>query len=410
VTIDVTSREILSMVRNYDEETEELPEARVSFVKYPFVPGFGFYDIGLLHILGNTTNAVTAAWREMLDNGMFANFPGFLIAKSATRQQTTVLRIPPGAGQQVDTNGMKIQDAVMKLPYETSGQAALQGLAGEMAATGQRLGGTAEIATGEGKSDAPVGTTLALIDQATKIENSVHRRMHASQAAEFALLVRCFKEHPQSFWQRKGKSEYPWDEATFMQALALCEAKLVPQADPNTASHTQRLMRVVALKQLQGATPQQYDGIAVDTVALQTLGFSNPEQFFAKPEQQTQNPEIIKGLADIQNDGKRADAALISAKANMARAQGAGVAPPAANDGAETQLKAEGLKLKARELDQKAHESAQTFRNEQEDREADHHMEILRLARDVLKDHTDREDVAEAAQQAEALDQGIEGA
>ena len=105
VTIDVSSREILSIVRNYDEPTEEcaspLPEARKTFVKYTFVPGLGFYDIGLLHILGNTTNAITAAWREMLDAGMFANFPGFLIADSGLRQNTNIFRVPPGGGAQI---------------------------------------------------------------------------------------------------------------------------------------------------------------------------------------------------------------------------------------------------------------------------------------------------------------------
>ena len=94
VTIDVSSREILSIVRNYDEPTgqegDQLPEARNNFVKYTFVPGMGFYDIGLLHILGNTTNAVTAAWREMLDAGMYANFPGFLMADTGARQNTNI--------------------------------------------------------------------------------------------------------------------------------------------------------------------------------------------------------------------------------------------------------------------------------------------------------------------------------
>jgi hypothetical protein len=92
VTIDVSSKKILSIVRNYDEDDQELPEARINFVKYTFVPGMGFYDIGLLHILGNTTNALTAAWREMLDAGMYANFPGFLMADNGARQNTNIFR------------------------------------------------------------------------------------------------------------------------------------------------------------------------------------------------------------------------------------------------------------------------------------------------------------------------------
>ena len=199
VTIDVSSREILSIVRNYDENDKELPTTRETFVKYTFVPGMGFYDIGLLHVLGNTTNAITAAWRELLDAGMYNNFPGFLMADTGARQNTNIFRIPPGGGALVKTNGLPLTQAIMPLPYkEPSG--ALMNLVTQIAETGMRVGGTAEAAVGEGRADAPVGTTLALIEQATKVLNSVHKRMHTSQAKEFQLLVQCFRENPESFW------------------------------------------------------------------------------------------------------------------------------------------------------------------------------------------------------------------
>jgi len=252
VTIDVSTKEILSIVRNFDEDDAELPTARQNFVKYTFVPGMGFYDLGLLHILGNTTNALTAAWREMLDAGMYANFPGFLMADMGARQNTNIFRVPPGGGALVKTGGLPINQAIMPLPYKDVGSG-LMTLSENMATTGARVGGTAEMAVGEGRADAPVGTTLAMIEQATKILNAVHKRMHAAQAEEFQLLARCFRENPESFWQRKGKPSYPWSEQTFVQALNDCE--LIPQADPNTASHTQRLMKVMALKQLQAASP-----------------------------------------------------------------------------------------------------------------------------------------------------------
>ena len=207
----------------------ELPEARQNFIKYTFVPGMGFYDLGLLHILGNTTNALTAAWREMLDAGMYANFPGFLVADMGARQNTNIFRVPPGGGALVKTGGLPLNQAVMPLPYKDVG-GGLMNLTENMAQTGMRVGGTSEMQVGEGRADAPVGTTLAMIEQATKILNAVHKRMHASQAEEFQLLARTFKEHPDSFWQRKGKPAYQWSEQTFLQALEDCE--LVPQADP----------------------------------------------------------------------------------------------------------------------------------------------------------------------------------
>ena len=322
VTIDVSTKEILSIVRNYDEDTEELPEARQNFVKYTFVPGMGFLDIGLLHILGNTTNAVTAAWREMLDAGMFANFPGFLMADTGARQNTNIFRVPPGGGALVKTGGLPINQAIMPLPYKEPG-ASLMTLVQNIAETGQRVGGTAEIQVGEGRQDAPVGTTLALIEQATKILNAVHKRMHAAQAEEFNLLVRCFRENPESFWQRKMKPTLPWDEQMFTAALE--DINIVPQADPNTASHTQRLMRVAALKQLQASNPTQYDSVAIDREALLALGWTYPEQFFVPPEQQAQNvmgsPQAQEAIQKLQNDKTRSDAAMLSAQANMMKVQ-----------------------------------------------------------------------------------------
>jgi hypothetical protein len=395
VTIDVTSQQILSVVRNYSRpKGDELPQKRTTFVQYVFIQGLGeapFYGIGLLHILGNTTNAMTAAWREMLDNGMFANFPGFLVAKQGTRQNTNIVRVPAGGAAQIDTQGMAIKDAVMPLPYETAHMPALMDLVSGMAEAGARIGGTAEIAVGEGRQDAPVGTTLALIDMATKMLNAVHKRMHQAQAQEFALLCDCFREHPASFWQKKGKSAYPWDEATFLKALD--DYDLVPQADPNTASHTQRVMKVFALKQLQAASPDLYDPKAIDTVALQTLGFSNPEQFFAKPGSEQQKPEIIKGLADIQNEGKKADAALISAKANEAKVQadiqaGLGAAQRQEDtpvDVMDAQTRKEKLGLDAQRLRFDQQKFAGEMAADREEREADHHLEILRIANDVLQ-------------------------
>ena len=316
VTIDVSSKQILSIVRNYDEDTKDLPEARANFVKYTFIPGMGFYDIGLLHVLGNTTNAITAAWRELLDAGMYSNFPGFLYADTGARQNTNIFRVPPGGGALVKTGGMPINQAVMPLPYkEPSG--ALMALVDNMATTGMRVGGTAEQAVGEGRADAPVGTTIALIDQATKILNAVHKRMHAAQSEEFALLVKCFQENPESFWQKNRRPARKWDEETFLRAIN--QVDLVPQADPNTASQTQRLMKIMALKQIQAQNPSMYDPIAVDTAALQAVGWSNPEQFMIPASAQgSPPPEMQKEMAKLQIEKQDADTRAQTAQAKVA--------------------------------------------------------------------------------------------
>ena len=323
VTIDVSSKKILSIVRNYDEDDQELPESRINFVKYTFVPGMGFYDIGLLHILGNTTNALTAAWREMLDAGMYANFPGFLMADTGARQNTNIFRVPPGGGALIKTNGAKLNEAIMPLPYKDVGSG-LMTLTENMAQTGMRIGGTSEQQVGEGRADAPVGTTLAMIDQATKVMNAVHKRMHSAQAEEFRLLVRTFKENPESFWQRNRKPAYKWDEDTFLKAIE--DYELTPQADPNTASHSQRVMKITGLKQLQAASPDMYDGKAIDTAALQTMGWNNPDQFFKQDtgNNPLQNPVIMEKVAELaikkQDSDSKAKEAQASATTASAKA------------------------------------------------------------------------------------------
>lgn len=372
VTIDVSSREVLSIVRNYNEDDQELPTARETFVKYTFVPGMGFYDIGLLHILGNTTNAVTAAWRELLDAGMYNNFPGFLMADTGARQNTNIFRIPPGGGALVKTNGMPLSQAIMPLPYkEPSG--ALMSLVTQIADTGMRVGGISEAEVGEGKADAPVGTTLALIEQATKVLNSVHKRMHTSQAKEFQLLAQCFRENPDSFWQRNKRPAYKWDEKTFRDALDNYE--FVPQADPNTASQAQRLMKIAALKQLATATPSLYDPIAVDTAALQALGWSNPQQFMVPPQALAEKPppEMLKAMADIENSKSNAAARMMDSQTRAKE-----IDAKIADDQARFALEAEKSKNGMSDKMMDAH-------NDHQNRMSQERIQLIDLAQDILQ-------------------------
>jgi hypothetical protein len=404
VTIDVTTKEILSIVRNYREDDAVLPEARKVFTKYTFVPGVGFYDIGLLHILGNTTNAITAAWRELLDAGMYSNFPGFLMADTGARQNTNIFRVPPGGGALVKTGGLPINQAIMPLPYQPPSQALMM-LVSNMAETGQRIGGTSEQQVGEGKIDAPVGTTLAVIEQATKVMNAVHKRLHAAQAEEFRLLCDVFRDHPESFWQRGCRTNTQWDEYTFNKALDNCE--LVPQADPNTSSAAQRMMKVMALKELAAANPSMYDPIAIDTAALQAMGWSNPSQFFAPPSAQAKPPpELQKAMADIQikkqeadAKSKEADARAQEAQARVAETQAkiqqGAFAPKGAALGAgapggdpsqmmEMQMKQADFNLKQQEMATRSQQHQVDDRNRDLDRQSRERIALLQLARDVM--------------------------
>jgi hypothetical protein len=299
VVIEKDSRQILEIRRNWREDDETLA-AKICFVKYPYVPGLGFYDIGLIHILGNTSNSLTAAWRELLDAGMFANFPGFLYSKLLGRQNSNEFRVPPGGGAPIDTNGMKIGDAVMPLPYKDI-STAFASFIEHISETGQRVGGTAEIQIGEGKQDAPVGTTLALIEQATKVESAVHKRLHAAQAEEFGLLKECFRENPRAFIKAmQARGETDWDEEGFIAALD--NASIVPVADPNTPSHIHRLMKAIGLVQLDKQYPGVMDAPKVAKRVAAMMRIDDFDSLLAPPNPHaTMPPELQIEMAKLQD-------------------------------------------------------------------------------------------------------------
>jgi hypothetical protein len=201
--------------------------------------------------------------------------------------------------------------------------------------------------------------------------------MHAAQAEEFQLLKECFKEHPDSFWQRNKKPAAPWDEKTFLTALENYE--LIPQADPNTASQVQRLMKVMALKQLQQANPSLYDPIAIDTAALQAIGWSNPSQFLAPPSaQQNPPPELVKMQADAKAAQTMSDAHMLDAQTK------------AKTDEAKTQIDAQKLQLEGAkvEIDKMKAQAAMKDKeieaqDKYQDRKFKEHVQLIDLAQNI---------------------------
>lgn len=320
VTIERDSKQVLSLIRNWNEDDAEcLPKQ--FFVQFPFIRGLGFYGLGFIHLVGNTTNALTAAWREMLDAGMFANFPGFLYNKSLNRQLTNQFRVPPGGGVGVDvgTTG-DIRQAIMALPYKEPGPAFMAFIK-EIQEQGKSLAATSQITVGEGKQDAPVGTTLALIEQATKLINSVHKRLHAAQAEEFQLLKERFREDPEAFWRHNKRPTLEWKKEQFLAALDSND--LVPVADPNNPTSLHRIAKATAIKTLQQASPRLYDGKAVDERIFRIVGIDPEGLFLDQPAPEPPDPRIVaiqeKAKANEQNImGQRADAML---KAQIAMAQ-----------------------------------------------------------------------------------------
>lgn len=286
ITVNKDDRQVLEIRRNWPEDDKEF-HAKSYFVKYPFVRAFGFYDIGLVNILGNATQALTAAWRIALDSGMFANFPGFLYSEASKRQSTNEFRIPPGGGMPINTGGLPISSAIMPLPYKDV-SSGMMAMIEHVETVGQRLGGTADIQVGEGRQDAPVGTTIALIEQATKVVDAVHKRIHAAQAEEFQLLKERFQEDPEAFWRHNKSPSRQWDAEKFLAALE--QYDLIPVADPNSSSHMQRIMKAQALYQLASANPTHFDQIAVYKRVFKMVGIDDGASLLAQAPQDGQTP------------------------------------------------------------------------------------------------------------------------
>jgi hypothetical protein len=314
VTVEKDSKQILAIRKDWDEDNEECERKRMD-VKYPYVPGPGFYGTGLGHILGNCAMAMTAAWRLALDAAMYANFPSGVIAKLGGRQNTSDFRLAPGTFQPIETNGMPINQILMGLPYKdlTPG---LLALIDKITAAAQSAGGVADTPTAEGVQNVPVGTMLAQIEQATKVMAAAHKGMHQAQAEEIGMIVDLFRENPQDFWKsNKVCARDYWTEEKFLKALDDCN--LVPRSDPNTPSHIHRVAKAVAYSQLI-AIPQfgaimnaqnTLERIITGALRDDPSGIVNPPQ----PQSPQPNPQLIiaaakKQTADTQAMKAQADA------------------------------------------------------------------------------------------------------
>lgn len=314
VTIEKESQKVLEIRRNWNENDSECLRKEY-FVDYPYMRAFGFYCIGLLHLLGNTTKALTALWREFIDAGMFANFPGFLYLKGAGRQLTNQFRVAPGSGVGLDSNATNIRDAVMALPYKNPDAGFVQFVT-HVEQLGQRLGGTANTEVGEGKQDAPVGTTLALIEQATKPLGAVTKRLHNSQAREFALLKERFRDDPEAFWRFNKKPAMPWQKEQFIKALE--DYDLVPVSDPNNPTRMHRAAKAAWLQQVAVQAPGLLDPKKTFLRAASEMEIGDVEDLISPTFGQPQAPPVDPAkMADVQHKQAKAqlDAQVAAGKA-----------------------------------------------------------------------------------------------
>lgn len=388
VTVEKESRQVLSIVRNWKKEDEEcLPKQ--FFVQFPFIRGLGFYGLGFIHLVGNTTVALTGAWREMLDAGMFANFPAFLYQAQLGRQLTNQFRAGPGQGIPIQGMG-DIRQMVMPLPYKEPGPA-FTAFIKEIEDGGRRLAAVAQVNVGEGKQDAPVGTTLALIEQGTKLINAAHKRLHAAQAEEFGLLKERFREDPESFWRHNNKPTLPWEKEQFLRALN--NSKLVPVADPNNPTSLHRIAKATAIKQLQQASPRLYDGKAVDERIYRIVGIDPEGLFLPQEAPEPPDPRLVAIQQKAQSiqqqiEGQHQDT-MIKAQVEAAKLQS-----QSADRSVDVRLELMRLQREQEREDNEAQrEDARSLVElvrEQNKAAAEMHIDALRTEHELQADHVSR--------------------
>jgi len=326
VTMDADSGKILSVVRNY-RENDPMRRKRDYFVHYKFLPGLGFYGFGLLHMIGGLSRAATSILRQLIDAGTLSNLPGGFKARGV-RIRNSDDPVNPGEFRDLDVPGGDIRNALMPLPYkEPSGT--LAQLLGVVVDSGRRFAQVADTKVADVNSQAPVGTTVALIEQGSKVISSIHKRLHYAQKSEFRMLSEIFANNPMPYPYPVGGNVNPQVMAQDFDG----RVDILPVSDPSIFSMAQRLSLAQTQLQLAQAAPQMHNLYEAYRRMYDALDVKNidsilpPPQPPAPKDPATENSEAMKGKppqAFPQQDHRahiRVHAALLQSPALAANPQ-----------------------------------------------------------------------------------------
>ncbi len=270
VTIERGSNEVLAIRRNWDEE-DDLMLKRQHFVHYVYVPGFGFYGLGLIHIIGGYARAGTSLIRQLVDAGTLANLPGGLKARGL-RIKGDDTPIEPGEWKDVDVPSGSIRDNIMPLPYKEPSQTLLA-LLNQITTEGRRLGAISDMNISDMSANAPVGTTLALLERTLKPMAAVQARVHYTMKQEFKLLKAIMAEH--------APTEYSYEPLRGEQTARRADYEMVdviPVSDPNSSTMAQRVVQYQAVLQMSQQAPQIYDLPQLHRQMIEVLGVKNADK------------------------------------------------------------------------------------------------------------------------------------
>ena len=276
VTIEESTREVLSIKRNYDEQ-DPLKKKKDYFVHFKFLPGLGFYGFGLIHMIGGLSRTATAALRQLLDAGTLSNLPaGF--KQRGIRIKDEAKPIQPGEFKDVDAPGGNLRDAFFPLPYKEPSPTLLQ-LMGIVVQAGQRFAAIADMQVGDGNQGAAVGTTVALLERGSRVMSAIHKRLYSSLKQEFKTLANVFKTYL--------PPEYPYDVVGGERNIKLTDfddrIDVIPVADPNIFSMSQRITIAQTELQLATSNPELHNMYTIYRKMYEALGVKDIDNILPPP-------------------------------------------------------------------------------------------------------------------------------
>jgi len=270
VTIDKGSATILSIYRNWSED-DDSREKKQHFVHYGYVPGIGFYNLGLIHMIGGLAKSATSLLRQLVDAGTLSNLPGGLKTRGL-RIKGDDTPIMPGEFRDVDVPGGVIRDNITFLPYKEPSSVLYQ-LLGNIVEEGRRFASMADLKVADMNQEAPVGTTLAIMERAMKVQSAIQARIHASLKQEYKILARIIYEFTDP--------DYPYETGAG-EGIKLEDfddrVDIIPVSDPNASSMAQRIMQYQAALQLAAQAPNLYDLPLLHRQMMELIGIPNADK------------------------------------------------------------------------------------------------------------------------------------
>ena len=298
ISIDKGTSKVLSIYRNWEEE-DTLKIKRQHFVQYDYIPGFGAYGFGFIHLIGGYARAGTSLIRQLIDAGTLSNLPGGLKTRGL-RIKDDDTPISPGEFRDMDVPSGSIRDNIMALPYKEPSQV-LAGLLDKITEEGRRLGSVADMKVSDMSANAPVGTTLAILERQLKTMSAVQARVHYSMKQEFKLLKNIIRDY--------APTEYEYDPSSGDRMAKQSDydtVDVIPVSDPNSATMAQRIMQYQAVIQLAQQAPQIYDLPQLHRQMIEVLGIKNADKLVPTEDDQNPKDPISENMGFLKGEPTKA--------------------------------------------------------------------------------------------------------